>query len=92
MSYGDRCALYRGDMLTGGISRAYCAGATCSGVLGYAEIPGSAVAFVGGTTSFVSFACSSGTSVVVTSAVSGSNHCEPGVSETIVLGFSLDLI
>ena len=90
MVMGVPCAA--GRMLTGGTTRDFCAGDTCSGAFGCSNTPGSTVALVGGATSFVSFTCTWGTGVAVTGTASGSKHCGTGADETIVLGFTLGLI
>ena len=51
-----------------------------------------AVAFTGGATSHVGFVCPWGTRVLVIIPVSVANYCEPGVGETVVLGFTLGLV
>ena len=79
-------------MLTGGTARACCSGATVSSALCFTNVPGSTVALVGGTTSFVRFSYPWGGGFVVTDAVSGTIPCKPGVDEKIVLGFALGLV
>ena len=56
-------------------------------MLGCANDPGGVVAFVGGSKSGVSSSCPWGTVVVATGTVSGSNPCEPGFGEIIILVF-----
>ena len=82
----------RDSMLTSGTARDCCAGTSGRGAFGCARTPGSTVEVSGGATNFISFTCPWGTGVAVNGAVSGSNPCGPGVSETIVLRFTLGLI
>ena len=90
MVMGTPCEVV--GILTGELARTCCTGAVGSGALGFDDTPVSAVAFVGGATSFVRFDCPWGTSVEVTDSVSGANPCKPAVGEKIVLGFTLGLI
>ena len=81
-----------GGMLTSGTERDCFAGATCSGIIGFADTPGGTISFVEGATSFVSFACPWVIGVIVSGTVSGAKPCEAVVGEMIVLGFALSLV